>query len=151
MSHYDDTPADCTICGEWAHTHENGAFDGHCTPFMVAVVTDDREHAVFQHDYAGIFPYCYRLAGGWMMAFPGDQLPEEADAWGIPLLWDSEPVLPNCDRVMRLVLAVTPNHSHTPIRGYDAWDLEHYAGQWARKLGLRVVVTGQDGGKAVDR
>jgi len=147
MNPLDDTPAECPRCGEQL-TQECGKYDGNCQPFAVIVALgNDSVMGMYDRPY-----FCFRLEGRWLLGFPGEAVPADAEAQGLPLVWDGEPVIPNADRLVRLAEATERNgdhHSHVPIRNYDAYDLPWYADKWARILGGRVVLTGRDGGQEV--
>ena len=147
MNPLDDEPAECPRCGEQL-TEQCGKWDGNCEPFAVIVVCE----APMVRSEWDRPTYCYRLDGCWYLGLPGDGRPSSADAYGLPLVWDGEPIIPNADRLVRLAEATERNgdhHSHVPIRNYDAYDLPWYADKWARALGCRVVLTGNDGGREV--
>jgi hypothetical protein len=150
MNPLDDTPAECPRCGDQL-TQECGRYDGRCEPFAIIVVGE--QFAPHPGTPEWDEPVrCCRTHDGWHLFIPGDALMDGTDAWGLPLVWDGEPVIPNADRLVRLAEATERNgdhHSHVPIRNYDAYDLPWFAIQWARTLGGRVVMTGRDGGQEV--
>ena len=153
MNPLDDTPAECPRCGDQL-TQECGRYDGRCEPFAVIVVGEQFAPDPARDMFSGWDhpAFCYSHEGSWYLAFPGESMPSTVDAYGLPLVWDGEPVIPNADRLVRLAEATERNgdhHSHVPIRNYDAYDLPWFAIQWARTLGGRVVMTGRDGGQEV--
>ena len=151
---YDDEPYICPVC-ETTGGPNCRKYGGRCEPFAIIVVGEQFAPDPKRADWWDEPARCYCVTGEWFMLAPADAdalVGEQPEAWGLPLVWDGQAVIPNADRLVRLAEATERNgdhHSHVPIRNYDAYDLPWFAIQWARTLGGRVVMTGRDGGQEV--
>ena len=145
MSYYDDPPYICEVCGN-PFQYECHKFDGECEPWMIAIVTEKEEivDKLMTGPHYDAFWFVYRLDGRWHGTSDFADL-NVGDAWGIPLVYNSEVLLSNCDRIVRSVLNErSPDAAaHEPIRAYDRYILRAFVHQWARALGAEVVETGK--------
>ena len=146
----DDEPYICPVC-ETTGGPDCRKYGGRCEPFAVIVVGEqfkpDPERPEWDEPTRS---YC--IEGRWYSLLPtmvhdiDHDLPE---AWGLPLVEDGEAIIPNFDRLVRLAEVGRPNIPRPPVRQYAADTARFYADKWARALGSRVVLTGNDGGREV--
>lgn len=145
MSYYDDPPYICEMCGN-PFQYGCKKFDGECEPWMIAIVTEKEEiiDKLMTGPHYDAFWFVYRLDGRWHGTSNFADL-NVGDAWGIPLVYDSEVLLANCDRIVRSVLDErSPDAAaHEPVRAYDSYTLPAWVMGWARELGAQVVETGK--------
>jgi len=148
---YDDEPYICPVC-ETTGGPNCRKYGGRCEPFAIIVVGEQFAPDPKRADWWDEPARCYCVTGEWFMLAPADAdalVGEQPEAWGLPLVWDGAPIIPNFDRLVRLAEIGRPACSHVPVRQYDAYEAPHYADKWARALGGRVVMTGRDGGQEV--
>ena len=145
----DDEPYICPVC-ETTGGPDCRKYGGRCEPFAVIVVGEQFAPDPNRSDWDEP-ARCYCIDREWYTLPPvhADDYRPDVEAWGLPLVWDGEAIIPNFDRLVRLAEVGRPSCSHVPVRSYGAHEAGWYADKWARALGCRVVLTGNDGGEAV--